>query len=124
MATDETEKGELRSFALVLQSLDEGTVHGDCTDRLQELNTQLMKYAEDFGKAKGTLKLTLKMTVERGGTAEILADIETKAPRASRAKSILWLNKKNGRLTTANPRQLELGVRSVPNAPVVGEKKN
>ena len=70
MATDETEKGELRSFALVLQSLDEGTVHGDCTDRLQELNTQLMKYAEDFGKAKGTLKLTLKMTVERGGTAE------------------------------------------------------
>jgi hypothetical protein len=115
---------ELRSFGLVLQALDEGTVHGDVSEDLYKLNTALMKHAESFGKAKGTITLTLTLTCERGGTCDVSADVKTKAPRASRAKTVLWMSK-HGHLTNSNPRQLELGVpRAVPARPVRDTEKH
>jgi len=122
---EEKKVPEARSFAHLLQALDEGAVHGDASEELHKLNTALRKHAESFTMAKGSITLTLNLTCERGGTVDVSADIKIKAPRASRAKTILWMTP-GGHLSTSNPRQLELGVgpRSVPNAPTrdVGEK--
>jgi hypothetical protein len=108
--------GELRSFSHVLTALDEGTVHGDCTDRLEELLATLSKHADSFGKAKGTMTLKLSVTAERGGSVDLSADIEVKAPRFVRAKTVLWMSKGGKRLTGTNPKQLELGMPRVVGA--------
>src|SRR6185312_153389 len=86
---------QLRNFGQVLQSLEDGQLIADLTDKLQELNGKLARQAEARGKAKGEIVLKLKLLADEGGTVQIDGEIVCKEPKAARARSVLWLTKEN-----------------------------
>jgi len=103
---------QLRNFGQVLQSLEDGQLIADLTDKLQELNGKLARQAEARGKAKGEIVLKLKLLADEGGTVQIDGEIVCKEPKAARARSVLWLTKENT-LAGSNPKQMSLPVRDV-----------
>jgi hypothetical protein len=105
-------------FCEVLLALDEGAVHGDVSAEMRDLVVKLTRFAEENGKAAGTLALTLKVKCDRGGTLDVSAEIKSKAPTRVRPRTVLWANKA-GAVLTANPKQLPLGLgaRAVGRAP-------
>lgn len=116
--SEEQGTGETSGFVQALMMLDEGTVVSDCGDSLHKLTRELTEYARHYGKAKGTLVLKLTMGIEEGGTADLRAEVTTKAPKITRPKTTAWVTK-DGKLSTKNPRQLELGaIRMVAPQPI------
>lgn len=96
-------------FTEVLLALDEGAVHGDVSNEMRDLVMKLTRFAEENGKAAGTLSLTLKVKCDRGGTLDVSAEIKSKAPTRVRPRTVLWASKQ-GAVLTANPKQLPLGL--------------
>lgn len=102
-----------RSFALILGQCEDGQLHAELSEKLQALNANLSKHAESFGKAKGEIVLSLKLSVDQLGTTQIEADIKIKEPKVVRPRSVFWLNSSNN-LLNENPRQTKLPLREVP----------
>ena len=103
-----------RSFAVMLQSIDEGSLHTELSDSLQKMNGELHDLAVSAGgKAKGTLTLTLNVAVEANGIVSLDSDVKTKVPKPKRARAVFWLTKGNN-LSPENPRQQRLPLREVP----------
>lgn len=101
-----------KSFAFILAQLDSGAVHDELSEALRALNLKLREHAQNNGKAKGKIALILDLTVEKG-VLMIGADIQTKAPKANRASSVMWMTD-GGNVSTENPRQLPLTPRALP----------
>lgn len=111
-----SETVQLRNFGQVVQSLEDGQLVIDASEKLAELLVKLARQAEARGKAKGELHLKLKFSADEGGTVQIDGEIVCKEPKAARARSVLWLTKDNN-LSGENPRQTKLALREVPAAP-------
>ncbi len=102
-----------RSFSVLLQHIDDGALHAELSETLQSLAKQLEAHSSRFEtKAKGTLALTLTLVVSPNGTCAVVADVKSKAPKAPRAGSVMWLTKESN-LSPENPRQQKLGLREV-----------
>ena len=106
-----------RGFSVTLQTLDEGRVHAELSETLQKLAGELSDFANNFGKAKGTLTLALNLEADSNGLVAVVADIKTKSPKIPHGRSIFWLTKGNN-LTPENPRQQKLPLREVPTSQV------
>ena len=104
--------GNLRGFGQLLQNLEDGQLLVDLGDKLQRLNDELSKQAENVGKAKGELTLKLKLSCDQGGTVMIDSDIVVKEPKAPRARTVCWMTKGNV-LANENPKQTKLPLREV-----------
>lgn len=103
-----------RGFAVVLQQVDEGSLHGELSETLQKVTRELAEYADKFTTvAKGAITLTLGFAVDPNGTVTVEGDIKTKLPKARRARSLFWLTKGHN-LSAENPRQTKLPLREVP----------
>lgn len=106
-----------RSFAVIVQQVDEGALHGELSEQLHALTTYLSDYAEKYGcEAKGKLTLTLSLKAKSNGTVDVVGDVTKKEPKAPRAGSVFWVTPGNN-LSPENPRQMKLPVREVPAAP-------
>lgn len=110
---------QIRHFGGLLQTLEDGQLMNDLGDKLAELNGKLQRHAAAMGKAKGELRLTLKMAADGQGIVQIDGEIVTKEPKPARSRSVLWLSKE-GNLTPENPRQTKLALREVskPSEPI------
>lgn len=102
-----------RSFAVLLQNLGEGTFHAEASEVLHELCKKLQDHAVDFGKAKGTLTVTLAVEIDREGVVTVDPDVKTKAPKPARKRGRYWLTA-GGNLSPENPKQQKLPLREVP----------
>jgi hypothetical protein len=107
------EGGNIKSYGLLLQNLEDGQLLNDLTDKLVELNGKLAKQSAAVGKAKGELTLKIKLASDQGGTVQIDAEITMKEPKPPRARSVLWMAKDNN-LANENPRQTKLPLREAP----------
>ena len=118
-----TDVPDTGGFVQAIMMLDEGTVVSDCNDALAKLLKELGDYAYHYAKAKGTFTLKLNVSLDDNGTADIKAEVVTKAPKVMRPRTVAWVTKE-GKLAKSNPKQLELGqIRVVPNTGIRREGK-
>lgn len=102
-----------RSFSRALEMIDDGGLVIEASRQLHNLLTTLKQEVDETGvDTKGELSLTLKITVERGGTIEITPAIKLKEPGPRLAKGRLWITS-GANLTPHNPRQQKLPLREV-----------
>jgi hypothetical protein len=100
--TDGRPEPQIRPFAAVLQELDSGATHAECSDALHDLVDRVRA----TGK-KGTLTLKLTVTTHKGGYLIVADDVAVKAPEPDRADSIFFVDRA-GNLSRSNPNQPSL----------------
>lgn len=108
---------EVRQFARFLMLIDDGELHEETSRVLKEANSELARRADQDGKARGRITLTMEITHERGGIVVVVGDCVSKLPRPKPAKSVFWRAPTGGYLSAKNPKQLDLPIREVPQAP-------
>lgn len=105
-----------RSFAVLLQNVDDGCLHAELGEAVQEVTKELSKVIDQGAqKAKGVLTLKLTFDARSNGTITLTGDVVTKTPKPVRGGSVFWATKGNN-LSLENPRQQKLPLREVPNA--------
>lgn len=105
-----------RGFAVILQQIDEGSLHGELGDELQKLVRELGEQSTRFQRpAKGKLTLTLSITAV-GSTVEVNGDVKIAMPKKPRERSVFYRTP-GGNLTLDNPRQQKLALKEVPPTP-------
>lgn len=106
-----------RSFAVLLQHIDDGGLHAELSAAVQSLTTTLTDQVDAMGAdAKGTITVVLSLAARRNGTVDVGADVKVKAPKPKRANTLFWPTK-SGNLSAENPRQVSLPLREVAPAP-------
>lgn len=99
--------GELKSFATLMQSLEEGQLHSDLTDEINTITKALQNHVINHGGSpKGKLEVKLNFHL-KGGVVQVSATTDTTLPVAPRSQSILWPDDK-GNLCRQNPRQRDM----------------
>jgi len=119
-ATTKDDDGELenmegpRGFSHLLQQVQDGELHAELSENLQQLMKDLRLYSDRFQRdAKGNITLSLNVTVHGNGSVSIMGDVKMKTPKTPRAPSTFFLTPGNN-LTLENPRQQRLPLREVP----------
>jgi hypothetical protein len=103
-----------RTFGALLAALDEGRLHSELTETLDEVAAELYRWAvNNGGKAKGEMSLKLSFEAASDNTIVIVGKVTHKTPPEPTGRTIVWLGS-DSKLHLANPRQLKLGVREVP----------
>ena len=108
--------GTQRSFSQFLAEIEDGQLHHELTEALGDLVRVLMEHrpAKGTGRVKGTLNLSLTLTVDRN-VCEVAGDFKVAKPRAPRGRSIFWPTD-DGRLSRYDPRQQTMHFRDVNDA--------
>lgn len=102
-----------RGFAVILQQIDDGSLHGELGDELQKLVRELGDQSLRFARpAKGKLTLTLNITAV-GATVEVNGDVKVTTPKKPRERSVFYRTP-GGNLTLDNPKQQKLALKEVP----------
>ncbi len=111
----------VHTFAQFLQLMEDGELHGELSDHLQQINAALSQHVIDYGgKAKGKLTLTVNFTLNKG-VFEITGGYTVKLPDKPRGQTVVWATPDN-RFTPHNPRQMAMfGVRDVTPEPAETE---
>ena len=106
-----------RSFPLVLQQVNHGSLDVELSEDFHRLLGVLAKEASAVGKAKGKIGITLSIVVNANGVVTITADKKIIEPKPQRGEAIFWLTP-GGNLTQSDPKQTKLPLREVA-GPVV-----
>jgi hypothetical protein len=102
-----------RSFAVVYQTIDEGSAHAEASAGLHKLLKVLQDEANvTSGSASGEITIKLAIKVDARGVAVISPTCIVKEPKKKRAGSTMWITD-GGNLTPQNPRQLTMPLREV-----------
>lgn len=103
---------EMRSFAVMVSGLDDGALHAELTEKLEQVVAALREAKRNQGgKPKASLTLSLDFKLD-GETTDVYADIKVAYPKRTRNRTILYINADN-RLSQSNPRQQTLPFRDV-----------
>ncbi len=106
-------KEGVRGFAVLLQQLDEGSVHAELSEVVQRVTKELSELSDANGAtAKGSITLTLSLAARSNGTVDVNADVKVKTPKPRRAASTFWATA-SGNLSPENPKQTRLPLREV-----------
>lgn len=106
-ALPESNPDAAKTFAQLVQFLEDGDLHKELSDKLQEIHNGLRDHALAFGgKPKGQLALKLDFKLD-AGVFEIVASVSTKLPEAPRGRTVAWATE-TGHFSASNPRQLGL----------------
>ena len=96
----------LRQFSQILQSLEDGQFHQDCSDEIAKINKTLTEHMLNHGgEPSATLTIKLKFKAEKGVLA-IRPSLDSALPKAPRATSTLYQTEKG--LTPLNPKQMDM----------------
>lgn len=107
-----TEEGA-RSYARTVEMLADGSAQIEMSEELHGLLMALGEEAKArSSKVKGSMTVTLDLSVEPTGIVGVDYSIKTKKPDPRRPGSVLWLTK-GGNLSPQNPRQQNLPLREV-----------
>ena len=100
------------SFSTFIASQEDGMLHQDLTNAVQEIIAQLNNAViEHGGVHTAALGLALNFKIE-GGAIEVKAEVKTKLPKENRPRTIYWATPDNY-LSRKNPKQSELPFRDV-----------
>jgi len=103
---------EALSFSTFIASQEDGQLHDDLTNAVQEIIAQLNNAVMEHGGVHTAgIALTLAFKID-GGVIEVKADMKTKLPKENRPRTIYWSTPDN-QLTRKNPKQSELPFRDV-----------
>lgn len=102
-----------KSFAVILGQCEDGLLLPDLSEKLQALSRALAVHAESFGKASGSLTLTMRLLVEANGTTRIDTAVAVKEPAPARPASMFWQDPKSANLLNENPKQQRLPLHEV-----------
>jgi len=106
--TDTPDERQTRPFADTLRELDKGRVHGELSEKLQELIEAVMDV-----KKPGTLQLTVKVNAAKGDAmVEVSASVAAKIPRTARTSIFFVTDEHN--LSRSNPSQPSLPLQGLP----------
>lgn len=109
---DQPLAAEHRSFSTLLSALEEGRVHADATNAVQEIVAELHNLRVDNGgKPKGKLVITLDFEFD-GELFGVAGEVTVKLPKRARRRAMLYATEDNN-LTARNPKQRELGLKTV-----------
>jgi hypothetical protein len=118
VAQQPVEEG-IRSAAVFLTHVADGTCHADLSRELRDLGMRLVEEAQRRdAKVKGELVLKLSFTTSPGvaGVTEVAYDIKVKVPPAKRPTGTMWITRA-GNFSQENPRQTVLPLREVGGGP-------
>lgn len=102
-----------RGFAVLLGQIDDGALHAEISEVVQEVAKTLTAGVDNFGvDQKGSVTLTLKLKARKDGTILIEGDVKKKVPELRRGTGLFWLSP-GGNLSPENPRQQKLPLRAV-----------
>lgn len=93
-----------KSFAVILGQCEDGQFLPELSERLQALSRALAIHAYSFGKATGSLTLTMRLSVEANGTTRIDTGVVVKEPTPARPASMFWQDPKSANLLNENPK--------------------
>lgn len=100
----EPDPGTLRTFSLFLQNLEDGELHHELTDGLDDIIAGLSNYVLDHGgKPKATIDLKIEIQLD-GGELRVIPKLAMKKPTPPRRTTTMWATAKN-KPTLANPKQ-------------------
>lgn len=102
-----------RNFGVFLSQIEDGVLQADLSEELQRANLELAKHAENHGKATGTITLVLALKHDRNGVVDVGAEIKSKMPKSSRARSVFWADPITGNLSNKNPKQESLPFKAI-----------
>ena len=105
------------SFVDMLEALEGGQLVRDATDAMHKLSHTLRDHMLMGRKGKGTLKITINLTADRG-LIEAIADVSVKEPALPRTRSAFYTTG-SGRLTREDPTQPNLPLHGVEDHPSV-----
>ena len=105
------------SFVDMLEALEGGQLVRDATDAMHTLSHTLRDHMLMGRKGKGTLKITINLTADRG-LIEAIADVSVKEPALPRTRSAFYATG-SGRLTREDPTQPNLPLHGVEDHPSV-----
>jgi hypothetical protein len=98
----------VRTFSSFVAMLEDGCLHNDLTEELQDLNAAMNNHVINFGgRAKGSLSLNFEFVLNAKGAFEIVSKFKVKKPETPRGKTFAWSTPDN-RFTANNPKQQEL----------------
>jgi coenzyme F420-reducing hydrogenase beta subunit len=112
MSETNTTPPPMRTLAAVLAAIDDGVFHNDATDKLKALLADMSNHQQEFGgKVGGIMTINLGFTLD-GGLVDVVAKVETKAPKKPNARTVMYLTPENN-LSASNPKQRNLPFRDV-----------
>lgn len=113
MTTSERDEGA-RSFALLLQHIDDGALHAELSETVQATCKQLATLVDSLGSdQKASITLKIDLLYCRNGMLIIKGNVDDKTPKMPHAPTVAWLSKNNN-VVFENPRQQKLPLREVP----------
>jgi hypothetical protein len=108
-----SEEPSIKSFSRLIETLADGDAHAEASKLLHELGEALQDEALASNvKVRGKLTLTLTISAEPNGIAEVNYELKAVKPAPRRPKTILWQTK-SGDFTAHNPRQQKLPLHEV-----------
>ena len=108
-----------KSISNLLHFVEEGQFHADLSRELLLLNGKLREHAQQRGKAKGSISITIELNCDEYDTVRMKTDFKVKAPVPPRRETTMWLTP-GGNLIPENPKQTKLPLAAVP-APATKE---
>jgi hypothetical protein len=117
MTTKKTAPGKEgpRSFAFIVTKVSDGDLERDASAELHELMTALDAEAQSLGTAKGKITVTLSISTDHKGLADVNYTIAVKKPQPKRPLGRMWVTA-GGNLSHEKPQQESLPFRTVENA--------
>ena len=104
----ERDPSECRTFAILLQTLEDGVLHAELTRAVPDLIGNLANVqAEAGGEPRGSLTLTLNFRLSADGYAETTGAFTVKDPKVKPRRTLLYVTPNNN-LSARNPRQPDL----------------
>jgi hypothetical protein len=116
---DQAIADQVRSFGIFLTQIADGEIHDQLTEDLRDLVRSIQEAAANSNgsKASGTIKLSIKLKLDRGAF-DVVADHSVTKPKTRHSLSLFWATA-DGMLVRNDPRQQVLpGVRDVSAPPV------
>jgi hypothetical protein len=95
----------IRDATQIIGMLENGDLANDLSNEISHVLEKLRDAAGPKGKAKGSVSLKLTFAVE-GVSTEIDADIASKVPKLTRARSFFFVT--DDGLSTEHPKQMQM----------------
>ncbi|MVA17457.1 hypothetical protein GOZ94_00665 [Agrobacterium vitis] len=106
----------IRDPSVLIGALEQGQLHKDLAEKIQETITKLQDLTGDNAKAKAKGSVTIKLDIcVQDGRIEFDADVTTKTPKPPRRSTVYFLTE-DAEISTVHPRQHDMfsGPNAVP----------
>ncbi len=102
----------LRSIDQIIGLVDDGQYQTELISRIEDTNIDMRQFAQDFGAAKVSIKLSIDIKIDRFGQLELTVDDKITHSQPPKRKGVAWLTGQ-GSVSNENPAQARMQIRDV-----------